>query len=98
MSDKLSPEARRLLDDATSLGVAAEQIKQGQSAFGRWLVPALVPAQGLVVLYGPTGVGKSFFTAHLGVCVAGGRQWGDHQLEVGTVVYLAPEDRSGIEA
>jgi hypothetical protein len=94
----LSSEARQLLKTARSIADAAEDISSGHSPFGRWLIPGLIPADGLSVLYGPTGSGKSFFTVHVGLCVAGARQWGEHAIEPGTVVYLAAEDRFGIEA
>lgn len=40
-----------------------------------WLVPGILPARGLVLLYGPPGVGKTFIGLDLALTLAAGRYW-----------------------
>ncbi len=94
----LSGGAQKLVSDAADLAKAARRLAEGKSPFGRYLVPGLIPAQGLAVAYGPTGVAKSFLAVRIGLSVAAGSQWGDQQLDRGVVAFLASEDRYGIEA
>lgn len=90
--------AATLLSGARSLSEAAEHLASGQSTFGRWAVPGLLPQQGTAVIYGPTGSCKTFFAVHLAVTMAAASPWFGESIERGTVVYLAPEDRLGVEA
>jgi hypothetical protein len=94
----LSSGAQKLIAGAADLAKAAQRLAEGKSPFGRYLVPGLIPAQGLSVAYGPTGVAKSFLAVRIGLSVAAGSQWGGQQLERGVVAFLASEDRYGIEA
>jgi hypothetical protein len=50
------------------------------------------------VIYGPTGAGKTFLTLRLALSIAGEANWFGEKLGGGTVVYLAAEDRLGVEA
>jgi hypothetical protein len=94
----LSSGALHLIGGATSIAEAARMLASGEHGFGRCLIPGLVPARGLTVIYGATGSAKSFFAIHVGLCVAAGLRWSDTTIERGTVAYLASEDRGGIEA
>lgn len=98
MSGALSPGARQLVEGATSVAQVAERLAAGHHGFGRFLIPGLVPEHGLTVAYGATGTAKSFFMIHVGLAVAAGLPWGDGEIERGTVVFLASEDRLGVEA
>ena len=44
----------------------------------KWLIPRLLPAEGVAIVYGPKGTYKSFFTLDLALCLAYGvsGQWG----------------------
>jgi len=54
-----------------------------------WIVNPLIPKGGLVILYGPPGVGKSFLALHLArEVVHGGQFLGVHQCKQGYVLYI----------
>jgi RecA-family ATPase len=63
-----------------------------------WLVSGLLPAGGLSVVYGPSGVGKSFVALSIAACVARGRAWLDRHTCTGRVVYIAAEGAYGLPA
>ena len=62
----------------------------------RWLVQDILPAGGLVGLYGPPGDGKSFLAIDLALCVASGRAWHGHTIERGFALYVSGEGGTGI--
>ena len=62
----------------------------------RWLVQNILPAGGLVGLYGPPGDGKSFLAIDLAMCVASGQAWHDHAVERGFALYVSGEGGTGI--
>jgi hypothetical protein len=98
MKRDLSRGEKQLLNNAHCLEDAAALIAAGRSTFGKWSVPGLLPQQGTAVLYGESGSGKSFFAIHLALCLSAALPWFGDQVRSGLVVYLAPEDRAGIEA
>jgi hypothetical protein len=58
----------------------------------RWIVPGLIP-EGLMVLAGKSGLGKSYFALQIGAAVAsGGLALGSIPIERGEVLYCALED------
>ena len=61
-----------------------------------WLVEGIIPACGITLFYGESGIGKSFAVIDLALAVQNGSDWGGRQTEVGEVVYIAAEDASGI--
>ena len=62
----------------------------------KWLVQDILPAGGLVGLYGPPGEGKSFLAIDLALCVASGHQWHGHTVEQGFALYVSAEGGTGI--
>ena len=61
-----------------------------------WLVHDILPAGGLVGLYGQPGAGKSFLAIDLAMCVASGRPWHGHEVLSGFVLYVSAEGGTGI--
>lgn len=61
-----------------------------------WLIDTIMPAGGLVGLYGPPGVGKSFVAVDLAMSVASGRSWQGHPVTQGYVLYVSAEGGSGM--
>ncbi|WP_324134158.1 AAA family ATPase [Bosea sp. (in: a-proteobacteria)] len=59
-------------------------------------VPGLIPP-GLTFIYGPSGAGKTFVAIGLGLHVADGRRIAGLPCNRGLVVYIASEDRYGVE-
>lgn len=63
----------------------------------RWQVQDILPAGGLVGLYGQPGTGKSFIAIDLAMCVASGLPWHGHQvIQQGFVLYISAEGGTGI--
>ncbi len=60
-------------------------------------IEPILSAAGLAVLYGPSGVGKTFLTLDMALCVATGTAWLDHYpVKKGPVVYVMAEGLGGL--
>jgi hypothetical protein len=95
---RLTAAAQNLLSGSRDLAAAAALLRSGRSTFGKWCLPGLIPHQCTAALYGPTATGKTFVALHLALCRAAASAWFGADVEPGTVVYLAGEDRPGVEA
>lgn len=62
-----------------------------------WAVKGLIPTNGVTVLYGASGSGKTFLAAHLALCVASGADFLKHRVKKGKVVYIAAESPTSLE-
>src|SRR5678816_2950239 len=60
------------------------------------IVKGLIEPGAFVVIYGPAGSGKSFFTADIAQHVATGMPWRGRKVQRGLVVYVASEAGSSI--
>ena len=65
---------------------------------GAYLVKGLIPASGLVIVWGPPKCGKSFWSMDLGLHVAFGWDYRGHRVIQGSVVYIALEGSGGYAA
>jgi len=63
---------------------------------GLWLVKRLLPAQGLALIYGHPGSGKSFFALDLAMHVALGWDWARRRVKPGLVIYIGAEGVAGL--
>ena len=79
-------------DDSGLLSL--EEIEKGRGPL--WLVDELLPRGGLVLLYGETGIGKSFLALDLALFIASGKCWHGRDVEMCDVVYVLGEGASGI--
>lgn len=61
-----------------------------------WLLEEFIPAGGLAVLFGPSGIGKSFLAKDWALCVAEGLAWYGKPAKSGWVLYIAAEGRAGL--
>lgn len=61
-----------------------------------WLIANMLPAGGFTVLFGPSGVGKSFLALDWALSVASGRAWYGQTTRSGWVVYIAAEGHTGL--
>jgi hypothetical protein len=57
----------------------------------QWLIPAILPKEGIALIFGPSGCGKSFLTMAWSLCIASGRSWLGHPVLQGPVAYIAGE-------
>ncbi len=60
-----------------------------------WLIANVLPSQGLGVIYGEAGCGKSFLAADMGLHITIGDTWGGKMVRSGAVVYITAEGASG---
>lgn len=61
-----------------------------------WLIKGLMPTEGLQVLYGVPGTGKSFIALDAALHVASGRRWMGRKVRQAGVVYVAAEAGRGM--
>ena len=61
-----------------------------------WLIDTIIPAGGLVGLYGPPGVMKSFVAADMALSVAAGGLWQGHPVAQGFPLYVCAEGSAGM--
>lgn len=61
-----------------------------------WLVKGLFRAESLVVLYGPSGHGKSFVALDWALSIATNRPWFGRKVKQGPVVYVVSEGGRGV--
>jgi hypothetical protein len=62
-----------------------------------WLIECIVPANALVILYGPYESFKTFVALGWSFSLATARSWGPHDVEPGPVAYVYGEGHSGIK-
>jgi hypothetical protein len=62
----------------------------------QWLIPSVLPKEGIALIFGPPGCGKSFLTMAWSLCIASGREWLGHPVLQGPVAYIAGEGSFGI--
>ena len=84
---ELGPRFRLVAFDRITVG--AERV---------YLVKGIIPAAGLVVVWGPPKCGKSFWTFDLVMHVALGWKYRGRRVQQGPVVYLALEGGEGFRA
>jgi hypothetical protein len=68
----------------------------GQPAPVPWIIKGWLPAYGTCMIYGESGVGKTFVALDMACCVAAGLQWHGIRAAAGVVVYLAGEGNYGM--
>jgi KaiC/GvpD/RAD55 family RecA-like ATPase len=61
-----------------------------------WLIKKTLPQQGLALIYGHPGSGKSFLAVDVAMHVALGRDWNGLRTRRGVVVYVAAEGQQGL--
>lgn len=64
----------------------------------RWLVKGWLQRDGLSMVFGPSGGGKTFVVLDWCLHIASGRQWRGCKTSSGSVVYLAGEGHHGLRA
>lgn len=62
-----------------------------------WLIQDVLPAQGIAVLFGEPGAGKSFLAIDLALHVAAGKWWNSKRVQQGPVVYVVAEGSRGMK-
>ena len=63
-----------------------------------WRIDGILPEEGLAMIYGPSGVGKSFLNLDMIGCIADGRRYGidARKVKQGRVVYVLAEGAAGM--
>lgn len=62
----------------------------------RWLVSGVLPAEGLVALYGPSGSGKSFLAIDLAIAITEGDHWFGCRIQPARILYICLEGEAGL--
>jgi putative DNA primase/helicase len=62
-----------------------------------WAIDGVLPASGLAAIYGPSGVGKSFFALDAVAAIAEGRDWFGHSTNARPIVYSVLEGQDGFK-
>lgn len=65
---------------------------------GRWLIDDILPYTGLACIYGPSGVGKSFFSLSIAAVLGIGEGWFTREPDITKVYYLALEGQASMRA
>lgn len=60
-----------------------------------WLVRGILPEQGMAVVYGAPGSGKTFLVLDVACAIARGTAWGGRRVRRGRCVYVGLEGHSG---
>lgn len=68
-----------------------------QGAEPEYLVDDVIPQAGLIVVFGESGSGKSFFMIDITAAIAAGRTWRDKAVKQGTVAYICAEGAGGFK-
>lgn len=89
--DKPPPEKSRSLVYPLTWDNELDRIDQVD-----WLVDGVLPAQGLSVIYGNPGVGKTFISLDWALSIAQGMTWHGKLVQPGEVVYIVAEGWRGI--
>lgn len=72
-----------------SLPTTVSNVKQ-------WLVEGIIPRTGVMMLYGETGIGKSYAAIDLAFAVTAGYDWAGRDTSAFEVLYIPTEDAHGI--
>jgi hypothetical protein len=62
----------------------------------KWVIKNWMPDSAVCMVYGESGVGKTFITLDMACHIAAGLQWHGHKTKSGVVVYMAGEGNYGI--
>lgn len=63
-----------------------------------WTIKGLIPTNGITVLYGASGSGKTFASIHMALCVASGSGFLGHKVKrKGKVIYIAAESPESLK-
>jgi hypothetical protein len=68
----------------------------GQPSPVPWIVKGWLPAYATTMMYGESGVGKTFVALDMACCIASGIDWHGIRTKPGIVVYLAGEGNYGM--
>lgn len=80
-------------------GIKHEFLKDcGYAKPYEWTIKGLIPTNGITVLYGASGSGKTFATTHMALCVASGSDFLGHKVKrKGKVIYIAAESPESLK-
>ncbi len=62
----------------------------------RWIIRDVLEEESLAMVFGDSGVGKSFLAVSMACCIATGTNWHGHEVKKGMVVYIAGEGYDSI--
>lgn len=63
---------------------------------GEWLIKGVLPQADVIVLFGPSGSGKSFVALDMAAAIARGITWRERKVKKGRVLIIAAEGGGGV--
>jgi hypothetical protein len=97
MNARISARANEIIASSYDLDTVADRMASGNLAPWASIVPGMIPAEGVTLIYAPSACGKTFLAIHLGLLVASGANIFGPSTGPGMVAYFAAEDRRGVE-
>jgi hypothetical protein len=62
-----------------------------------WLIDGILPLEGSTVMFGPSGVGKTFLALDMASSICTGSEWHNRAVIAGPVVYMTAEGLGGLK-
>ena len=94
--DEPAPPRQKVNGQHSKACFVLERLDQVEIADGpEAIVAGIIYRHSIVVIYGASGCGKSFFASHMGLHVAAGWTWAGRAVTPGAVVYICAEGAHG---
>ena len=87
-TDKLA----RLLDQ----GLTSQYFAEQDAPEIDWIVDGVLESSATAMIYGDSGIGKTFLSMHLAYCIGAGKSWFNHKCQQCRVLYLDGENGTGL--
>ena len=63
-----------------------------------WLLEGYAPVNGIMLVHGKSGAGKSYICLDIAMCIATGKSWHGHKVKQGPVIYMSAEGQDGLSS
>ncbi|WP_353255072.1 AAA family ATPase, partial [Burkholderia anthina] len=94
---KITESARALREPTPKISRLKSIDDIENMAHAPWLIRDLIPSRGIVLLYGPSGSGKSFLVLDLIFALTLGHDWFGHKVKATVAsIYISLEGKSGL--
>lgn len=84
------------LASLVDLGRTAEYFAQHDPPQVSWLIDGVLESNGMAMMYGDSGIGKTFLAMHMAYCIGAGKRWFNRKSQRSRVLYLDGENGEGL--
>lgn len=63
-----------------------------------WLLEGVAPVNGMMLVHGKSGAGKSYICLDIALCIATGKPWHGHKVKQGPVLFMSAEGQDGLSS